>query len=243
MTGSPITGAGYLFQGFALIRQPGIRRLVAVPLFINTVLFSLLIWYGASQFAELIEWLLPEWLDWLRWLLWPFFAVSMLLVLFYTFTLVANLIGAPFNGLLAEAVERRLTGNQPPKQGGWQAILQGVIPSIVSEFKKLFYFLTRAIPLLLLFLIPGINLAAPFLWMAFTAWMLALEYADYPMSNHGLLFSQQRLKLKEKPLLVFGFGGATLFLTLIPIVNFLVMPTAVAGATALWVQEFSKKSD
>jgi CysZ protein len=34
-----------------------------------------------------------------------------------------------------------------------------------------------------------------------------------------------------------GFGGATLVGTMIPIVNFIVMPAAVAGATALWVGE------
>jgi CysZ protein len=35
----------------------------------------------------------------------------------------------------------------------------------------------------------------------------------------------------------FGFGGAALVLTLIPVVNFIAVPTAVAGATALWVGE------
>jgi CysZ protein len=103
------------------------------------------------------------------------------------------------------------------------------------------YFLIRAVPLLLLFLIPGVNIFAPVLWMAFSAWMLALEYADYPMGNHGLLFSEQRLKLREKRLTILGFGGAVLLLTLIPAVNFVAVPTAVAGATVMWVEEFVEK--
>ena len=52
-----------------------------------------------------INWLLsplPGWLDWLRYILWPLFAVAAVLVTFFTFSLVANLVASPFNGLLAE---------------------------------------------------------------------------------------------------------------------------------------------
>jgi CysZ protein len=69
--------------------------------------------------------------------------------------------------------------------------------------------------------------------------MLALEFADYPMGNHGLLFKEQRSKLQEKRWMVLGFGGATMILLMIPFINFIVMPTAVAGATVMWVEEFS----
>jgi CysZ protein len=85
VTGNPIIGAGYLLRGLKLITQSGIRRYVVLPLAINTLLFALLIWYGASRFNSFIDWLLPAWLEWLEWLLWPLFAVSALLILFCTF--------------------------------------------------------------------------------------------------------------------------------------------------------------
>jgi len=95
-----------------------------------------------------------------------------------------------------------------------------------------------SVPFLLLFLIPGINLIAPFTWLAFSAWMLAVEYADYPMGNHGLRSDEQKQRLGNKRLLSLGFGGAVTVATMIPVVNFLVMPAAVAGATAMWVKQF-----
>lgn len=95
----------------------------------------------------------------------------------------------------------------------------------------------RALPLGLLFLIPGINVAAPFIWALFSAWMLAIEYLDYPMANHALHFATQRRILRGNRLLAYGFGGGTLLLTMIPVLNFIAMPAAVAGATALWVEE------
>jgi CysZ protein len=159
------------------------------------------------------------------------------LLVFYGFSILTNLLAAPFNGMLAEAVEQQLTG-QPIETGGWRALARDIIPSLYSELRKLLYFALRAVPLGLLFLIPGINVAAPFLWALFSAWMLTIEYMDYPMANHLLHFARQRQLLRGRRLLAYGFGGGTLLLTLIPFVNFIAMPAAVAGATALWVGEF-----
>ena len=46
------------------------------------------------------------------------------------------------------------------------------------------------------------------------------------------MFSERRTILKVPWM-------APLLLTLIPVVNFIAVPTAVAGATALWVGEFA----
>ncbi len=233
-----MTGARYLLRGLRLIRLPGVRRFVLVPFLVNTLLFAGLIWVGAREFEGLLEGLLPGWLDWLRWLLWPLFAIALLMVVFYAFTLVANLISSPFNGLLAEAVERQLTGRRPEGANNWKKLLADVLPALFSELRKLLYFVTRSLPALLLFVIPGVNVIAPFVWLAVSAWMLALEYADYPMGNHGLPFSEQRDRLREKRLMALGFGGATLAMTMIPVLNFVAVPTAVAGATAMWVEQW-----
>jgi len=236
-----IKGVGYLREGLRLMRTPGLRRYVAVPLLVSIVLFSAAILAGIHWLEVLLGWLLgwlPQWLDWLQYLLWPLFALTGVLLVFYTFSLLTNLVAAPFNGLLAEAVERHLDGRTMQDAGGWKALLADIVPSLVSELRKLLYIGLRALPLALLFLIPPVNLAAPFLWALFSAWMLAMEYMDYPMGNHRLRFAEQRKRLRGRRLLGLGFGGASLLLTMIPVVNFLAMPASVAGATAMWVREF-----
>ncbi len=236
--GNPLRGARYFLAGLRLILRPGVKRFVFVPLFVNVVLFSALIYFGTNEFSALMDHLLPEWLDWLRWLLWPIFVLAVALTMFYVFTIIGNLIAAPFNGFLAEAVERDLTGRALPTQSGWSYVAKEVRRSIASEFRKILYFVPRALPILALFLVPGLNIVAPFLWVAFGAWMLAIQYADYPMANHGLGFSEQRKCLGERRLLALGFGGAAMLALVIPIVNFIVIPASVAGATAMWVGEF-----
>jgi CysZ protein len=238
------TGIHYVFEGLRLIRQPGLRRYVAVPLLVSAVFFSAAIMGLVYWLEALIEWLLgylPDWLSWLQFLLWPVFFLLCVLLIFYSFSIITNLIAAPFNGMLAEAVEKYLTG-QPIETGGWKALARDIVPSLVSELRKLLYFLLRALPLGLLFLIPGVNLAAPFLWALFSAWMLAIEYIDYPMANHLLHFSTQRRLLRSRRFLAYGFGGGSLLLTMIPLLNFLAMPVSVAGATAMWVGELQEAS-
>ena len=69
-----------------------------------------LAFYGLD--TALDRWLGPSF-DWLRWLLYPLLGALLLAVSFLTFTLVGNLVLAPFNGLLSARVERALTGIAP----------------------------------------------------------------------------------------------------------------------------------
>jgi len=215
---------------------------VLIPLLINSLLFAVAIFYGASSLSQFIDWLLAlwPWLEGWTWVFWPVFAFIALTIVFFCFSIIANLIGAPFNGFLAEAVEKSITGQKMPSNN--QALSIIIIDSIKSEFQKLLYFALRALPLLILFVIPMVNIAAPFIWFLFTAWMLTLEYGDYPMGNHDILFKQQRKIFGSNRQLSFGFGSGVMLLTMIPIVNFLAMPVAVAGATRMVVEHSGLKS-
>ncbi len=242
MSNNPFTGIGYALTGLKLIFKPGVRRFVIIPVLVNIIVFSALIWGGGILFDDLMLRLLPEdsWLSHLSWILWPLFAITGVLVVFFTFTAVANLIAAPFNGLLAEKVEFLLTGKALSDTSGWVQVIRDIVPSIMSELRKLLYFLLRAALLLILFLIPGINVVAPFLWLAFNAWYLALEYMDFPMGNHNIRFKEQHRRLRKIRFNALGFGAGITLLMAVPGINFLAMPTAVAGATALWHKELNK---
>jgi CysZ protein len=239
-------GFKYLLSGFKLILKPGVRLYVLIPLLINTLLFAAAIIYGATSLNSLIEGLLAkwewlEWFEWLKFLLWPIFIIIALTIVFFCFSIIANLIGAPFNGFLAEAVEKEITGNIIESDNN-QSLLQTIIISIKSEFQKLLYFVIRAIPLLVLFIIPIVHIAAPMIWFLFTAWMLTIEYGDYPMGNHNIVFKMQREKFSANRQLAFGFGSGVMLITMIPVINFLAMPVAVAGATRMFVEHPRLKS-
>jgi len=228
---NPLTGAMYLLRGLHLVTRPRLRRFVIAPALINAVLFAAVIWFASGWTFDFARELLPGWLDWLSFVLVPIFLLISAIVVFFTFTLVANLLASPFNGILAEAVESRLTGHEP-RPSSISSILREAGVAIRSELRKLGYILIRIVPLLLLFFVPVIG---PMLWAVFSAWMLAFTYIDYPMGNHGYAFPRQREILLERRWMALGFGLAVMAAMAIPVVNFFVMPCAVAGATAMWV--------
>ena len=237
-----LKGFSECFSGFNLIFLPSIRRFVIIPLIINIGLFTSAIYLLSQKMDEWIQSLLPSWLSWLEWLIWPLFATTALLFVFYSFTLVANLIAAPFNSLLAARVEAYLSG-QPVEHISTEKLWKLVIRSITSEIHKLLYFIMWLIPLIILTLVPGINLVAPFAWLIFTTWSFSLEYIDYPLSNHGLLFKQVRLYNRQHRMRALGLGSGIFIITSVPVLNFLAMPVAVAGATKLTLQTNKEHSE
>ncbi len=222
---NPLLTLGYFFKGLKLLVSPDLRTFLIIPVLINLVLYSVALVLGYIYIDELIARFIPSWLEWLSWILWPLFFISFFIAGFFTFTVLANLLAAPFYGKLAAKTLAVIKG-----QSG--AIVEQPLAKVMAaEFKRVGYLATRALPLLLLFVIPGINIIAPFLWALFGAWGMALEYMAYPLENEGLLFSEQKQLLKSLRLGALSFGGITMLGLTLPLLNILVAPAAVIGAT------------
>jgi CysZ protein len=239
-------GPKYVLEGYRMILKPGLRRFVGVPLLINITVFFLLIWISVSQFGRLLDFALPDgdngWIKIVRPILWSLFVISELLILLFSFTALANLIASPFNAILAEKVEIYLIGENPRKRAsGLFNILAGFFKDLLNELRKFLYFLIFGSLAFALSLIPVLHVFSPFIWLIFGSWMMAFEYLSYPLENHGLLLKQVRARLSEKRLMSLSFGLSVMVATLIPIINFFVMPAAVAGATCLWVKQQDKR--
>ena len=235
-------GSMCLGRGFRLIRQPGIRVYAVMPLIINSVLFASLIWFGYDQFSPMVDKMMsnvPAILGFLRGIIWLIITAFTAIFVFFTFTPIANIVAAPFNALLSEKIETRLSGRSINSNSSF---IKMVRASVLSQLRKLVYILFWSAVLLLISLIPLINFAAPFLWVIFGSWMLSLEYLDYPMGNHELDFKQEKQILAARKGLALGYGSSVMVLTSIPLLNFIVMPVAVAGATVLWVEQLESES-
>jgi len=239
MGGSFFAGIRHLLVGFKLLSKPGVRVFVFIPLAINMLLFSLSIYilnhYFGLWMERLLGWL-PGWLSFFESMLWLIFAVLVLVIVACSFTVLANLIAAPFNSFLSEAVERHLSGQQSQKSR--RSLIAEVACSLWRELAKLRYYLPRVLALVVLGFIPVLNSASPFLWALFSVWMMAVQYLDYPMDSNGVEFPAMRERLGQRRLTTLGFGSSVLLATLVPVLNWFVMPAAVAGATALWVREY-----
>jgi CysZ protein len=240
MNGNLIKGFGYMTQGFHILLQPGFRLFLLVPLIVNIILFTLMILWAYSLIdgwmASLLSWM-PEWLGFLKWLFWAAYFVVIVMTLFYGFVAAANLIGAPFYGYLAELTEKYLRGEDISEPFSWKTLIAMIPRTIMRELQKILYYLPRVLGLLILGLIPGINLIVAFVWFVFSAWMMAIQYIDYPADNNRMSFKDMRKYLSKHRFTSLGFGMLAFGLTLLPILNFLALPAAVCGAVVFWVNE------
>ena len=235
-----LSGPQYLRHGLSLVLSPGLRLFVLLPLLVNLIVFAVLIVLAVQQFGQWVDYFmpsLPDWLAFLEYLLWPLFVALVLLIVFFTFTLLANLIAAPFNGFLAEKVEVVVRGEDPFPTFRWGELAAMVPRTLGRELRKLAYFLPRALALLILSLIPGVNVLAAPLWLLFGIWMMAVQYIDYPADNNKLGWNEMLDWLRARRWQSLGFGGITYAALLVPGLNILMMPAAVAGATVFWVRE------
>ncbi len=228
----------YFFQGLSLLSTKGLRRYVLIPLSINLVLFAIAFFYLLQQVGGWVEVLMgfvPEWLSFLSYVLWPMLVLSSVLTLAFTFTMVANFIAAPFNALLSEKVELHLSGQALPEQG-FSGFIKDVPRMLGREWTKFVYCFPRALVFLLAFFL--IPLVGQLMWFLFTSWMMAIQYCDYAYDNHKVPFDKMRQQLRSDLSGSYGFGMTVSIASMVPFLNLLVMPIAVCGGTAMWVDRY-----
>ena len=222
---NPVLAVGYLLKGLSMLTSTSLRSFIVIPILINVLLYSTALTLGYYYISDLINQFIPSWLHWLNWVLWPLFFISFFIAGFFTFTVLANLLASPFYGKLSS--KTLVLVSKTVAEAKEQSL-----PLVVSaELKRATYLLTRAIPLVILSFIPGLNVLAPFLWALFGAWGMALEYFAYPLENAGVLFTEQQQLLKSVRLGALSFGGVAALAITIPVLNILIAPAAVIGAT------------
>lgn len=231
----------YLVEGFKLLTDKKILPFVVFPLIINLAIFyfgwsALYQWFD----AQLNGWLenIPSWLSFLETILRWMFILAAIIVSAVTFSMLATFIGSPFYGLMAEQVCEIKEVPVPDTPFTANAILRLIGRSLVREVQKLSYYLVRAVPLFVLWLILLFTPISPIMtvvWFLFGAKMLALQYTDYAFDNAGIDFKSSNKALNDNRLTSLTFGGIVQIATMIPLVNILVVPAAVVAGTLYYI--------
>ncbi len=225
-----------------MLRHKKVRFWAFIPIFISLLIFGGMGYWGYLYLEPSVQstqlWIDEHFsfLSWFGTATWILLSLVTIMGVAYVFVLVSALLACPFNAILAEAAEEYRTGKKIPGQP-WTKVLKSLPGVLFQETKKVLYYLFWMIPVLILCLL--LLPAAPFIWGAFSAWMMALEFTDYPMDNHGLKFQEMRTRLARQRMASFGFGSATFAFAMIPVLNVLTVPAAVCGATLLWLEKLN----
>ena len=229
-----VAGLGCFARGAGLARSRALRRFAWMPMLVSLVVIVVLLVLGHAGIEVLREWLaarLPDWLDWLAAVLAPVFHVLAVVVAGWMFSFLAVLLASPFLGVLSARAEREAFGTGPD---GDESAGLAISRAFAREARKLAYHLPRLAAVFGLTLVPVVNVAAPFFWFAFGAWMLAVQFVDYAAENRGLAFGDTVALLRANRWAAFGFGAPVALLLAIPFAALVVIPAAVCGAALLW---------
>ena len=235
-----LSGFGYFFRGMGLLTRPGLRRFVVIPLLANIAVFALMagaIYQAMSGlYIEYTSNFIGDW-EFLAWIVTPLIWLFGTLLSGYISIFIVLFLTSPFHGLLAERVEEYVTGEVIVNEGSALQMVLAIPRGFLREIQKMVHYVPMALLVLIITLIPGLNVIAPLLWILLGAWMMSLQFVDYPMDNHRLSFGEVRAACSARRSTSITFGAVVAFVSGLPILNLILIPAAVAGATLLWCEE------
>lgn len=240
-------GLRYPFKGMRFIyrEHPELARIWIFPILI-TLIFLIGLFIGSNELHAALTDLMWEeptgegfvasvgrffhgFVEILVWIL--MMVVGLLLVV-----VTSSVVAAPFNDALSEAVEGIVTG-ATPKPFSLAIVLRDTVRTVALELLKLFLYALVMAPLFVASLVIPVvgQIFYTIFGFFFTSTYFAIDYVDWPASrrNRGVGFRLELIRREFLPMLGFG-TGVWLFL-LIPLVNLLFMPAAVAGGTLLFL--------
>jgi CysZ protein len=238
-------GFSLIFRaGRLLWYNPRLLKYIAIPFLINVVVFTLAIFFGFEFFQYVLSRYLPEGSAWywsvVQYGLWVVASLVTLVLVFFSFTVVGNLIAAPFNELLSERTEELLLGKSCEEAFSFGTFFRDMGRSWLTQLKKLTVFAVAMLILLLLNLLPFVgSLFYGILSFVLTLFFLGWEYLGYVQERKRASFKQQKQYLLQRKSLISGFSCGVLLLLAIPFLQLLCIPLAVIGATLLWCEDFA----
>jgi len=220
-------------------RKPGLLKYLAIPFFINLLVFVTTAYFGLDLFQGMLESYAPSTEVWygilLYYLVWTVVLLLTTVVVFFSFTVIGNLIASPFNELLSEQTEELVHGTRNEESFSLRRFWKESRYAILVEIKKMAVFVSCMVVLFGLNFIPGIgSLIYAVLTPLFTLFFLVIEYMAFVLMRKQLSFTEQRRYIFKHPILMLGYACGVFCMLAIPFIQFFCIPLAVVGATLLW---------
>lgn len=231
------------FRSFRLVRNnPRLILYILVPFLINTLVFSGAVYLGLDFFGSTVVEYIPQGESWywsvLYWFLWVVAVLLTAVLVFFSFTVVGNLLASPFNDLLSERTEEVLIGAINDEPFSLRRFWADAFQTILLEAKKMWVFVMIMVLILPLNLLPGIgNGLYTVLAVSLTLFFLCFEYLSFVMVRKRQFFREQKSFIFARKFLMIGFSCGVMAILAIPFFQLFCIPLAVIAATRIWCEE------
>lgn len=222
-----------------IMRHPLLYMYILIPLLINIIVFAGAAYFGIDFFGDLANHYFPKETTWywslLYGIFWFFSLLFIAVLVFFSFTVIGNLIASPFNDILSEKTEDLLTStNVVAAPFSLSGFFKNSLKVVRDEIKKISLFVIAMLLLLLLNFIPGIGVVIyTFCSFLLTVYFLVIEYTGFVFGRKNRSFRDQRHFVRQNAFLCAGFGCGLFILLALPFLQLLCIPIGVVGAALL----------
>jgi CysZ protein len=217
--------------GKLLLRTPSLWPLVLLPFVLSLVAFVAVF---AAVFALRDRWmaLLPA-AGALRSIVGVVAYIALLVIGFFAYLPLATLIAAPFNESIAEAVERRLGGAEPPPFS-FGRFLGDLGRGIAHAIRSLVRYLMLAAAVFVASFLPVIGPAIALVGGGYlAARFAAYDSLDATLSRWRWSYQRKQELLRRRRALCMGLGALVAGLLVVPVLNALALSLGAAGGASL----------
>jgi CysZ protein len=228
-----ISGIRFAFQHLSFLGLSLIPFLVTLALYASAFyLFTLyaddllrMLWHGDTvESSKYVGWLYWAYIHVVKFFLY----LIVLVIMFYTFIVLSNIVGSPFYDHISARYERMYCSSTDAAKGTSPS--KGALTAVKEESKKAALMLLVPLPLVF---IPVLGQVLGFLVAAaFIAW----DYMDFSLSRHCPLLKGRMKTIWRHKFLLVGFGCPLL----IPLLGLLIMPFAIFGSTKLYFERIKE---
>ncbi|MCB9669908.1 MAG: EI24 domain-containing protein [Alphaproteobacteria bacterium] len=213
--------------------RPALWGLAVLPIVLTLVFLCLAVFGAVASAGPITHWLLPGLGDGWMFLIARALVVGLLALLFGAGSyMLAALCSIPINDRMSEAVEAAM-GDLPAPLSLRESLPRSIRHSIAGFL----LWVLCEIVLLPLQLVPGVgSLLGAVLGFGVTAWFLAHQLLDGPMSRRAMGFSEKMGFLRGHLPWILGLGASGTLVMMVPVLNLLGLPVLVAGGAVLWVE-------
>ncbi len=230
------TGFSDLGRGFAFLnKHPRLWGWVLAPALVTLLVMVGLIAGVAYLIDPAVDWLtgwLPGFLQGIASaLVWLIAIVGLGAGALLIFVAVVGIVAGPFNEMLSEAIEAKLTGKPGPRFA-LGAFLRSFAVGVVHGVRRLVVAVMSFLLLFLLGFIPVIGtIAALGLGFYFTSRSAAYDCYDAVLARRELSYGDKLAYLAQHRGRTLGLGAGVTALLFVPVVNLVALGVGAAGAT------------
>ncbi|HMS33478.1 MAG TPA: EI24 domain-containing protein [Ignavibacteria bacterium] len=237
-----IFGFFYPFKSIKLFfKYPKLIGYSIVPIVINLIIYGAIFFYtyrwieGKSEDAVSNNVSSQILFEIIQYFLKVFYFILVLVVCYFLFVIFGGIVSAPFNEKISKYIEEKIF---IIKADTALPFFKDAAASVVAELKKLLFYFSVMIPLLLMEFIPMIGgVITLVIGTGFSFFYNALDYLDYPLTRRMTGFREKLKIVNSKKSLSYGFGAMAFILTFIPVINVFMKPILVAAGTSLFYEK------